>query len=120
MKFMFVLLTLAMSTAAIANEPSLSYDRKMVKRKIKSNIALFKECYTTEYKKDPTLEGKISVQFEIVGDGTVSKTSIKKSTIKNASLEECLMTTMKTLKFQEIPDGQVAVVVYPFQFKVNK
>ena len=117
MKLIFLLLPLLHISSAFAKDPGINYDRKMVRQKIRSNLALFKECYTTELKNDPNLAGKVSVQFEIGESGVVSKTSIKKSTIQNKNFEECLMTTLKTLKFQQPPIDQVAVVVYPFEFR---
>ncbi len=51
-----------------------------------------------------TTKGRIDFKWEIKLDGTVTKASIVESGLKNPSLEECLLGTVKKLKFP-LPRG---------------
>ncbi len=109
----------AKESASTESKELPSIDREAVKRVVRNNISLFKACYDTEYKKDPTLKGKVTVGFDISDTGDVIKADIKKTDIKNEALNSCLIDRMRSLKFPKAPAGTVAEVHYPFTFKGN-
>lgn len=99
-----------------------SIDKEAVRRVVKSALAQFKACYEREYRMNSKLEGKVVVQWEIHEQGVAKNAKIVrvKSTINNASVEECVKNRMMALKFPEPPPGTAAEVTYPFIFQGQK
>ena len=91
-------------------------DRSLIDAVIKRHMNQFRYCYQRELNKDPGLAGKVTVKFVIAGDGTVSRASIKKSTLGNASVESCLSNRFMTLQFPEPKGNGIVIVSYPFMF----
>lgn len=84
---------------------------------------LLLECYTAALEDDPGLgEGKMLVEFEVVGDhelgGVIAESRIleERSELVAPGLNECLRESMYALELPE-PEGRGRLkVTYPFQF----
>ena len=79
-------------------------------------MAQIRYCYQRQLPKSPQLAGKITVKFVISGDGGVARTSIHKTTMKSAKVEDCIRDRFMTFKFPK-PEGGIVVVKYPFVFQ---
>jgi hypothetical protein len=86
-----------------------------INRVIKSRAGVFRACYQKELNRTPKLPGgKIIVAFTIAPEGHVSRAATKSSTLNNAEVEKCVVTTIQRLKF---PAAKApAHVTYPFVF----
>jgi hypothetical protein len=91
-------------------------DRSLIDAVVKAHMNQFRYCYQRELNRDPSLAGKITVKFVIAGDGSVSRASIKQSTMGNAAVESCLTGRFMKLNFPEPKGNGIVIVSYPFMF----
>lgn len=63
---------------------------------------------------------QIVIEWDIAGDGSVSKVGVKSSALKNEAVESCIVDKVKALKFLAPPTGNVEHISYPFIFSKNK
>lgn len=91
-------------------------DKSLIDAVIKRHMNQIRYCYQRELTKNPSLEGKIVVKFVIAKDGTVSKSSIKSSSMGNASVEGCITGRFMQFQFPEPKGGGIVIVSYPFIF----
>jgi len=94
-------------------------DKSIIARIIKKHYSQIRYCYQRELNRNPKLYGKISVKFTISARGTVSSSVVKVSTMKNASVEQCVAKVIKRIMFPQPKGGGVVVVTYPFIFKAE-
>jgi len=91
-------------------------DKSLIDKVIKSNMAQIRYCYQRELSKNPTLGGKIAVNFTIAKDGTVSQARTKTSTMGNPTVEQCINGRFMRFQFPEPKGGGIVIVTYPFIF----
>jgi hypothetical protein len=94
-------------------------DKSLIDMVIKRNKAKFLYCYQPEMEKDPSLHGKVTLNFTISGDGSVSKSSTYKTTLNNETVEACLNEQMKRIRFPTPEGGAIVIVKYPFAFSAG-
>ncbi len=78
-----------------------------------------KSCYERELKKDPTLKGKIVVQFTIGPMGRVTNSKIGSSSMRNAAVGSCILGRIRSWRFPK-PEGGSVTVSYPFVFTASQ
>lgn len=91
-------------------------DKSLIDAVIKRNMSQIRYCYQRELTKNPGLKGKIIVKFVIAADGSVSKSSIKSSSMGSESVESCIAGRFRRFKFPEPKGGGIVIVSYPFIF----
>tara|TARA_B100000749_G_scaffold280223_1_gene275436 strand:+ start:140173 stop:141462 length:1290 start_codon:yes stop_codon:yes gene_type:complete len=92
-------------------------DRSLVDAVIRRNKGKFTYCYEKGLQSKPTLSGRVSLHFIISPSGRVSTAQVKSSSLNYKSVENCMISQMKTLKFPK-PVGNLKVkVTYPFQLQ---
>jgi outer membrane biosynthesis protein TonB len=92
-------------------------DKSLIDAVIKRNMRRIRYCYQRQLPKNPSLGGKIVVKFVISKTGSVSKASIKSSSMGSAAVEDCIANKVfRTLKFPEPKGGGIVIVSYPFIF----
>jgi outer membrane biosynthesis protein TonB len=81
----------------------------------------FRLCYEREINaENPSMQGRVSTSFVIGSSGAVNQAGVKSTTLKNASVERCILTVIKRIQFP-IPKGAGMVEVsYPFKFSPVK
>ncbi len=92
-----------------------SMDKKKIDRVIKRHLKDIGACYDNALAEAPGLQGKVTVKFVIVLDGTVSSAATKESTMNSPALESCVNEKFMTFQFPE-PKGGIVIVSYPFDF----
>jgi TonB family protein len=92
-------------------------DREVIAAYIKSQLGQILYCYERQLSANPDLYGKVSVNFTIGGDGAVETQRIGDSTLKNATVEGCILQRVAKWKFPAPDGGTKVVVTYPFLFK---
>lgn len=91
-------------------------DAGSVNKVVKSRLTAIKMCYERSLKKNPTLEGKISIRFTIGTSGRVTKASVAADTLKDPEVSSCVVSKVKTFVFPK-PEGGAVEYVFPFVFK---
>ncbi len=89
-------------------------DRDQIAAVINRNLGQVRFCYEQALQGDPTVNGRVAIDFTIAGTGLVKSASIANSTLNAKAVEDCLVLRLKTWKFP-LPEGGVDVrVTYPF------
>jgi len=92
-------------------------DRDQISAVIARNQGQVRFCYEQGLQQDANLAGRVTVDFTIGASGLVSDARVSQSTIKNATVEECIIQRLRSWKFP-LPDGGVDVKVsYPFTLR---
>lgn len=92
-------------------------DREVIAQYIKTQLGQILYCYERQLSANPNLYGKIAVKFTIAGTGQVETQSINDTTLKNLSVESCILSKISKWKFPEPKGGTKVLVTYPFLFK---
>jgi hypothetical protein len=82
---------------------------------VEDNLDTLRECYEASLAKNPNLKGRVMIQINIRGEGTVRAASIAGSQIKDESVGRCFTQKMADWTFPESDGGGSTVATYPFQ-----
>jgi hypothetical protein len=117
------------ATSAVAEVPVLGVDTTMFNGKqvrgrlepdrirsvVVEHVELFARCYDEGRRTSPTLQGKVTVKFEIDPNGIVTKSADARSDLPDAAVVQCVVDAYRTLRFPK-PDGGVVTVYFPLIF----
>jgi hypothetical protein len=114
----------AAGPAAMA-EPRGSLDREYIREAVRAVTPLLAECYELAREEDPTLEGRLIVEFTIGGDpevgGVVEQSAVAEdSALRHPVLDECVRETMYTIELPPPEEGGRVDVRYPFVFSPDE
>jgi TonB family protein len=93
--------------AAPALEP------KQVSEVVGKNSWAVSDCYSRNAIRSQT--GRMTVEFRIKGDGTVSEAKLESSDLHNTALEACVVEVVKKMRFPAL-NGPETVTTFPFIF----
>jgi TonB family protein len=93
------------------------FDAKLVVAEIKKRIGAIKACYERELRRNPTLQGKIAVQFTIEQSGTISKATATENSTNDPNVASCVVEAVKRIRFNPGPEGGSVTFAYPFVFQ---
>ena len=85
---------------------------------IRSHFSDVEACYGPVALKDPSVGGRIVVQWTLGADGTPTGVAITQDTLRSAAVTDCIRTRARSWRFPP-PAGGVGVVRYPFDLKVQ-
>ena len=91
--------------------------REEVARVIHSHMSEIRYCYESGILRDPTLAGKLLVDFKINASGHVPNAGVMEASLKGTEVSQCLLGKLKGWKFPEPRGGVIVAVTYPFIFK---
>jgi hypothetical protein len=91
--------------------------KEEVARVIHSHMNEIRYCYESGILKDPTIAGKLLVDFKINATGLVPNAGVLEASLKDSQVTQCLLGKLKTWKFPHPRGGVVVAVTYPFIFK---
>jgi pSer/pThr/pTyr-binding forkhead associated (FHA) protein len=94
-----------------------SLDPEIIRRIVREHASQIRYCYESELTRTPGLFGKIVMKWVINGEGRVMQAQVADTQMKNASVENCLATKIKTWVFPKPKGGGMVIVNYPFVFK---
>lgn len=92
-------------------------DKSLIAAVVQSNIGQIKHCYERQLIVDPNIFGKVVAGWTIDKDGAVSMSNIKKTTMNNKAVENCIAAKIKNWNFPKPKGGGQVLVSYPFLFK---
>ncbi|MEY3014230.1 MAG: hypothetical protein RIT45_2965 [Pseudomonadota bacterium] len=93
-------------------------DRGDIVAQVKKRASALRACYERELMSRPTLAGKVDAMWTIDLQGAVQNAKVAASSIKNARVEDCVLRTIRRVRFK-VPDGGVCVVRWPFVFQAG-
>lgn len=73
-------------------------------------------CYEKAIVRDPTLAGRVAVQFTIDAKGAVPQASASDTNIADAAMISCVVSVVRSLSFPAPDKGGMMIVTYPFHF----
>lgn len=85
---------------------------------IRRNMKDIEQCYGQVALKDPTIKGRIVLQWTLGSDGMPTATRLVKDTLKDKSVGRCIKRRAKRWRFPP-PSGGISVVTYPFDLRVQ-
>jgi hypothetical protein len=91
--------------------------REVVKRVIEQHLDEITYCYETALISNPSIKGKITMEWKILMSGAVGEVRIKSSTVKSPAIYGCIKSAIKSWQFPQ-PVGNEVVVSYPFIFDI--
>ncbi|MEZ4380288.1 MAG: AgmX/PglI C-terminal domain-containing protein [Nannocystaceae bacterium] len=89
-------------------------DKDIIRRIVRAHINEVRHCYNQGLSKDPNMKGRVAVQFTIGGAGNVPSAVVSESTIKDASVGNCIAKAVRRWKFPKPRGGGSVIVTYPF------
>lgn len=98
-------------------ETSGGLDKEVIARVVRAHLGQIKHCYERQLLVDPGLFGKVVARWVIDPAGRVDVSSVKKSTMGNRNVENCVVSKIKGWKFPKPKGGGKVIVSYPFLFK---
>jgi len=90
--------------------------KEIIQRIVRANLSQLRLCYEREWRRQPTLAGRVVVRFTIGPDGRVLSSDVQSSTLGNADVETCVVKQVGRLAFPPPKDRGNVMVVYPFVF----
>ncbi len=91
-------------------------DREIIQRVVRQNRRDIQNCYEAELNRDPTLQGRITMQWVISPSGDVVSASVQESTMNNSAVEQCMAQRIQRWSFPAPDGGGIVRVNYPFNF----
>ena len=89
-------------------------DKDIIRRVVRAHINQVSHCYNQGLVRDPTLQGRVAIQFTIGGTGKVPLAVVSSSSLKDASVGNCIASAVKRWTFPKPEGGATVMVTYPF------
>ncbi len=94
-------------------------DKEAIRRIIRSNRNAIKSCYDKELTRNPTLSGKIVLQWQITNGGKMINSKVKSNDMSTNTLGPCIMNRLRVLQFPDPGPVEIAEVAFPFVFEAR-
>lgn len=94
-----------------------SLSREEIERVVNAHRNEIRYCYDQELKRNPGLNGKVTMKWTIVDGGLVDGARVKENTTGAASLANCIAGSLKDWRFPSPAQGSKAEVEWPWVFK---
>lgn len=110
---------------AVASAPSIrvgtasvrgSLSRDAIRRTIRLHEAGLRGIFERRLLADPSLGGRVEVQFVITPDGSVASARVVSSTVDDSVLEDAVVAFFRRLRFPSPEGGGTVIVTYPIVF----
>ncbi|MGF1511737.1 MAG: AgmX/PglI C-terminal domain-containing protein [Myxococcota bacterium] len=92
-----------------------SISREAVLKVINSHINEVQYCYEKNLLQDPSLKGKVNLEWTIASSGRATNVRLKSSTLRSPAVASCIMQSIKRWQFPR-PTGGSVIISYPFVF----
>ncbi|MCS6799625.1 MAG: AgmX/PglI C-terminal domain-containing protein [Myxococcota bacterium] len=83
---------------------------------IRSRRSAFQRCYETSLRNNPTLAGKVTVEFTIQPSGGVTGARAVENTTGDGALASCIVGVIGRLRWTTGPEDGSVTFSYPFVF----
>ncbi len=102
-----------------SNDFVSSIDKEAIRRIIRSNRNAIKSCYDLELTKNPTLSGKVVLEWQITEGGRMLNAKVKSNDMPSNTLGPCIINRLRVLKFPDPGPDEIAEVAFPFVFEAR-
>jgi TonB family protein len=92
------------------------FDSNLVVSTIKTRLRAIQMCYEQQLRRNPTLAGKVTVEFTIQPRGNVTDVKVKDNTTGDSAVATCVANTVGLFRFNPGPEGGSVSYSYPFVF----
>jgi outer membrane biosynthesis protein TonB len=110
---------LVVSASAAKATVSGSMDRAEILKVVNAHLAEIRRCYQKAVISGTASSGKAVFEWTIKGPGSVAGVRVKVSSLKNVTVESCIMDSIKKWKFPAVKGGGSVVVSFPFVFSAT-
>lgn len=100
----------------MGEQPKGALDRDIIRTVVRAHLNEVRECYNARLTHDPNLEGRVAIDFVIVGDGTVGSSVVASDTLADEAVGQCVAKAVETWVFPKPRGGGNVIVTYPFNF----
>jgi pSer/pThr/pTyr-binding forkhead associated (FHA) protein len=90
-------------------------DKNIIRRYIRQKLPQIQHCYEKQLVVKPSLQGTVTTQFTISGNGNV--TTARAGGMGDGSVESCVADVIKSIQFPKPTGGGIVNVTYPFTFR---
>lgn len=90
-----------------------------IARVVRLHRTALRYCYELEAVRRPNLTGSVRVQWRIDLSGRVTSARIASSSLRDATVEGCVVRQVRGWRFPE-PDGGEVIVTHPFMFGIEE
>lgn len=95
---------------------SCPLSKEIIRRVVRQHRREIRYCYEKELQANPTLEGRVVVDFSISPGGDVVSAVIGESTLNNAAVEQCMQAKIRQWTFPLENGKRLYEITYPFNF----
>lgn len=92
---------------------------EVIQAVVRERFRGYRTCYEQGLRRDVTLEGRVTVRFDIERDGKVARASTKSFDIPDVRVRACVRKAFEGLVFPPPADG-IVTVTYPIMFSLPK
>jgi len=89
-------------------------DKDVIRRALREHLPEVRACYEAGLAQDPTIKGRVSIQFNIGPTGGVNVAVVAESTVKDSNVSNCIAKAVKRWTFPKPRGGGNVIVTYPF------
>ena len=104
---------------ALNPDVSGSLDKRVIQRIVRQHTGELRACYERELAKVKGLNGKVTMNWFVSADGSVTKVFVKETTMKNKNVENCMKNSIQHWRFPAPKGGGMCSVIYPFDFSAG-
>jgi hypothetical protein len=90
-------------------------DKALIRRYVRRQRPKIQHCYERALLTDPTLEGTVDTEFEILADGSVAD---PRAAGVSTAITSCVVDVLSAIEFPRSVGGGTTEVHYPFTFRV--
>jgi TonB family protein len=92
-----------------------SLDKEIVRRVVRTHLNEVRFCYEEALLRQPSLAGRVVVQFTIAPTGRVLVSALQSSTLASPAVEQCVVAATRRWTYPRPDGGGLVDVTYPFQ-----
>jgi hypothetical protein len=89
-------------------------DKEIIRRVVHQHKNEIKFCYERELAQKRDLDGRVTTQFTILGNGAVTSALTQATTLNYAPVEQCIAQAVRRWSFPKPEGGGIVIVSYPF------
>jgi TonB family protein len=90
-------------------------DKEIVRRVVRQHLNEVRFCYSEALVRNPSLAGRVVVQFTIAPTGRVIVAALQSSSLGAPAVEQCIVKATQRWEYPQPSGGGLVSVSYPFQ-----
>jgi hypothetical protein len=106
--------TVKLSPPIACTQDSPCLDKEIIRRYVKRNIEKITYCYEKELLAQPGLEGTVTVNYTLNGNGRVMQST---ASGVDPTVSSCIAEVVSNIHFPKVGDDGIYPIKYPFQLR---